>query len=326
MFRWTLALKGVAMGIAEAIPGVSGGTIAFISGIYEELLSTIRSIHPANLRILFKKPRAFWLAINGPFLSTLLIGMALGLSFGVILISALLTTHKHLLWSLFFGVVLSSVVYMSRDIQWNIRAILIGLIFAILSYWLTILEPGQGSGQLWYFFLAGVVAISALMLPGVSGSFMLLLLGLYDTVIHAVKNTLTTLNPGKDLSMLVLFSLGLITGLFSFARVLGFLFRKYHNQTMAAMIGVLLGSLSKLWPYKLIENVIDMETGEIIHIGRVFLEEPAKYKILTETNIGPAKYSMEADPQIVFSVLLVVFGFGLVGWLMSRDPARNIQD
>lgn len=311
------------MGVAEAIPGVSGGTIAFITGIYEELLSTIKSFTPTNIKLAFSNPKAFWVSINGPFLVMLFLGMAFGLSIGVIVISSLLETHKPLLWAVFFGIVVASVIFMGRDVKWNAKAIALGVLFALVSYGLTLLNPAQGSNQLLYVFMAGCIAISALMLPGISGSFMLLLLGLYDAIIHAVKNMITTLSFGEDFWMILVFSLGLIVGLFSFARVLSFLFRDYHNLTMASMIGVLLGSLNKLWPYKEINTAFDKETGLIESVHQVRLTDPDRYKVVTESNLTPGEYAMFESPQTLIVILLATAGFVLVWWMMRHDPIKE---
>jgi len=202
----SLLLKGAAMGIAEAIPGVSGGTIAFITGIYEELLRTIKSFTPSGLLQLFKDPRAGWQTLNGTFLFWLLLGMAAGIVVGVFGISHLIEHHQILLWAFFFGLVLASAAYFAIDINWNLYYTILAIAGATLAYGMTQFLPAQGSENPLYLIMSGILAISALMLPGLSGSFILLLLGLYQTVIGGVKGILS--GDLSKLSVVGFFSVG----------------------------------------------------------------------------------------------------------------------
>jgi len=317
-----LILKGAAMGIAEAIPGVSGGTLAFITGIYEELLETIKGITPQNLKLIFTDRKAFWKAVNGPFLLMLLIGMGGGLIFGVLVISHLLETQKEILWALFFGLVLASAYFLGKDVKWGSQAIILAVLGGILSYIITTFAPVSGSTHPVYLFLSGCIAVSALMLPGISGSFILLILGLYDVVI----NTLKALISEQDLSgfgTLFIFGLGVLTGLFTFARVLSWLFKKYSNGTMAVMIGILIGSLNKLWPWKRIDTAFNKETGEISEINNIMLPDRELYKIVTESNLMPNVYANMGDNKLISVVLAFIVGMIIVA-LLFRFSNKNV--
>jgi putative membrane protein len=322
MIKISLILKGFVMGIAEAIPGVSGGTIAFIAGIYEELIETIKSFTPANIKLIFTNPKGFWQAINGPFLMNLLLGMGGGLVFGVFVISHLLETQGILLWSFFFGLVLASAIYLARGVKWSMPAIILLLVGTGISYIITTLSPSSGSDNPLYLFLAGSIAISALMLPGISGSFMLLLFGLYHTIIFTVKDLLSGHLSTGHLVTLGSFALGALFGLFSFARVLSYLFKHYAAWTMAFLIGILLGSLNKLWPWKLITNALNKETALIESIGDIRLPDTEAYKILTESNILPNKFASYSDPMLMGAIVFFILGMGIVALIDRLDASR----
>ena len=317
-----LAMKGAAMGIAEAIPGVSGGTIAFITGIYEELINTIKSITPSNLKLILHDRRAFWVAINGNFLLWLLVGMVIGLGFGIFIISHLLEHHQSLLWAGFFGLVFASIFLLGKDIQWSPRLTLFAIIGALFAYYISSLTPSSGSDNALYIIMAGMIAISALMLPGVSGSFMLLLLGLYSTIVNGLKSLITDQDL-THLKPIVLFSIGALFGLFSFARLLSYLFKTYRSTTMATMIGVLIGSLSKLWPWKRITQVFDKSLDRIIPFDGNRLTDESAFKIITEQNILPGTYASYEDPRILLVLISFVLGILIVYFLGKLSPPES---
>lgn len=240
----TLLFKGVAMGAADVVPGVSGGTIAFISGIYEELLSTISSIKPALLKPLLQgKFKTFWKEINGGFLAPLLAGIAISVLSLAKVISWMLENEPVLLWSFFFGLVLASIFLVGKQVErWNIGSIAAFILGAGFAFWITLLPPLAPSTSLWFLFISGAIAICAMILPGISGSFILLILGSYKIVIDAVK--------GFEIKEIIVFAAGCLVGLLSFSRLLKWLFAKFQNTTIAVLTGFLLGSLNKLWPWK----------------------------------------------------------------------------
>lgn len=305
------------MGMAEAIPGVSGGTIAFITGIYRELIDTIRSITPANLRLLFSDFPLFWERVNGRFLLTLLAGMGAGIVFGVLVLTHFLETQQVILWAFFSGLVIASAVYLSRSIKWSLYELGCFVLGAILTYMISTLVPTTGSDNLLYVFLAGAVSVSALMLPGVSGSFMLVLFGLYHTVMYNVKDLLKGEITGEHIAFFASFVGGLLIGLFSFARVLSYLFRKFPQATMAALTGVLLGSLPKIWPWKIITSIMDKTTGASADYRDIALPAGDTHKILTELNVMPSAYSSFAEPQVLAAIIAFVVGIAVVA-ILSR--------
>jgi putative membrane protein len=247
----TIILKGIAMGIAEAIPGVSGGTIAFITGIYERLLLAIGKIlGPEVIGELRKEGvAAAWRAADGGFILQLGIGMVGGLILAVVGITELLVHYPPVVWAFFFGLIISSAIYIGRQItQWGIGPIVLLVAGVIIAYFLTTINPMAGSSSLIFVFIAGAIAISALILPGISGSFILLLLGMYTVVFSAVRDLLGG-ELGK-IQIVIVFGLGCLVGLALFSRLLTYTFKTFPNQTLAILTGFMVGSLNKLWPWR----------------------------------------------------------------------------
>lgn len=240
----TLFLKGIAMGAADVVPGVSGGTIAFITGIYHELLDSIRRINIESLRILLQQgPKAAWQAINGTFLLTLGSGIVFALFSLARLLHYVLLQYPEFLWAFFFGLIVASCWHIGRTIpQWQwpqVSALLIG---CGLAAGISLLSPSSVEPTTWLLFLAGSIAICAMILPGISGSFILLLMGLYEPVLAAVKQL--------DISVLVVFASGAIVGLMVFSRILSWLLAHYRTTMFALLTGFMAGSLVKVWPWK----------------------------------------------------------------------------
>lgn len=252
-----LSLKGMAMGAADVVPGVSGGTIAFISGIYEELLETISSVNLNALKILKNEGvKAAWKAINGNFIVALFLGIGISIVSLAKVISYLLESHPIMIWSFFFGLVVASVFYVGKQVKkWNISGVISLLIGTTVAYYVTILPPMSSSGESWFIFVSGMIAICAMILPGISGSFILLILGSYQTILGAVKD--------KDIMTIAIFMGGCIIGLLSFSRLLKWMFSKFHDLTVALLTGFLIGSLNKLWPWKQTLEVFVKHAGEV---------------------------------------------------------------
>lgn len=251
------------MGIAEVIPGVSGGTIAFITGIYERLLNAIKAFNPSLIKT-FRTGgfKAVLQAIDALFLLKLFIGMGVGFGFGLFVITHLLETHPILIWSFFFGLILASIPLVAKQIRtFDWKGIILLIIGAVFVYWITIAAPSQGSESLVFVFISGALAVSALMLPGLSGSFVLLLLGMYTVIMPNIKAFIKA--PfGENTMMLVSFGAGMLVGLFTFARVLTWTFKKYHDQTLALLTGFLIGSLNKVWPWQEVLSTRVSSSGE----------------------------------------------------------------
>lgn len=282
-------LRGMLMGAADIVPGVSGGTMAFITGIYQRLLLAITAFDIGLLRLLARgELGAAWRAVDGAFLAALLAGIGASVFSLARLISALLENHALLLWSFFFGLILASAVVLLRHVgRWGIGAVL-GLVAGVAAAAFVGLSPafafpGGPAG----FFFAGFIAICAMILPGISGSFILVLVGMYAKVLSAVKSL--------DLLPLALFCLGAGAGLLAFSRVLRYLLERFHAATLATLTGFLIGSLPVVWPWKL--NSLD--------------EVPAR-------PVSPSDYAASvADSSVVACVLLVGVGFAAV-WLLER--------
>ncbi len=279
------------MGAADVVPGVSGGTIAFISGIYEELLDSISSVNFTTLKLLKTHGiKAFWKAINGNFLVSLLLGIFISILSLAKLISWLLEHKPILVWSFFFGLVLASILYIGKQItKWNSITITGLLVGAGLAYYVTTLQPliSENSSPL-FLFLAGAIAICAMILPGISGAFILVLLGAYKPVLDAIHN--------RDFKLIAILASGAIVGLLSFSKLLKWLFNHYKNYTLAVLTGFILGSLNKIWPWK------QTLTWRVNSHG---IKVP-----FNEQSTSP--FSFEGDSQLAMAILLSIVGFALI--------------
>ena len=286
-----ISLKGMAMGAADVVPGVSGGTIAFISGIYEELLNSISSFKFSLINVLKNEGiKVVWKKINGSFLLALFIGICFSVLSLAKLIENLLENHPILIWSFFFGLVLASIIYIAKQIKlWNIKCYLYLIFGLIFAYYITTLNPviTQNSSP-WFLFLAGMIAICAMILPGISGSFILVLLGAYKPILNAINT--------KDFFSIIIFMAGAVLGLLTFSRVLKWLFSTYKNYTLALLIGFIAGSLNKIWPWK---ETISWRTNS------KGIEVP-----FTTTSVSP--FSFDGDSRLLMAGLLAIIGFGLI--------------
>lgn len=319
MSKLGLVARGLAMGVAEVIPGVSGGTIAFITGIYEELIQSIKAVGPEAVNG-WKAGgvKGLWLAVNGDFLLWLLTGMAVGLGVGVFGVTYLMEVYPEPLWAFFFGLILASAIYIAKQIEhWNATKLVAIVVGAAVAYGITTISPAEGSLSPVYVFCSGTIAISALMLPGISGSFMLLIMGMYTLIIPLLKDTLRTFDPA-GLSTIAIFVAGCLVGMVTFSRLLSWLFQKYKHVTFAVLTGFLIGALSKVWPWRSITAVLDKDTGTIVSISdQSQLLQMGKdgYKVLSEVNTAP-------DAYLLPCVVLFAVGIGLV-FLLDRLDASH---
>lgn len=314
-----LVFKGMAMGIAEVIPGVSGGTIAFITNIYERLLNSIKSIDKEFVRKVLKfKLLDAWRHIDGPqFLFFLLLGMGAGLVSGVFGITHLLEKYPEELWGFFFGLIIASAIYIGGKVEkWNALRVVTLMVGIAFAFTVTMLAPSQGSTSLFYVFCCGAIAISALILPGISGSFILLLMGMYAVVIQALKRLLSAFNF-DDLTLIAVFACGCIIGLLTFARLMSWLFKTHGDQTLAILTGVMLGSLNKIWPWRIAQSWVD-DAGNILTSAPALLDE---VKVLSEQNVLPTNYP--TDPNTLVVLLCAVLGFSIVFVLERVVPAKS---
>lgn len=282
-----LVLKGMGMGAADVVPGVSGGTIAFIVGIYEELINSIKSINGQTLKMLFTgKVAAFWHAINANFLLSIVFGIAISIFSLAKLITYLLVYHPILVWAFFFGLVLASTWFVSKDVQkWNWKTAVSFIIGTALAYYITVATPAQTPTNLFFIFLCGAIAICAMILPGISGSFILVLLGKYFYIMEAVKTF--------NIPVMLVFISGAAIGITTFSRVLSFALRRFHDTTIAVLAGFMLGSLNKVWPWK--------ETLQ------TYTDSHGAIRPLVEANILPNQLVWEAVGLMILGFFLVYF-------------------
>lgn len=282
-----IALKGVAMGAADAVPGVSGGTIAFISGIYEELIATISNINIKLFKTLFKEGVvAFWKAVNGNFILALFSGILVSFVSFMKLAKYLLEYHPILIWSFFFGLIIASIYFVGKQItKWNFGVVIALIIGAAIAFFISTLPSMESNTSSYFLFIAGAIAICAMILPGISGSFILIILGAYKTLSNAIHDA--------DLKKIIIFALGALVGLLSFSHVLKWLFKNYHNITLALLTGFIFGSLNKVWPWK--------------HTLSWYTNSKGIKTPLLQESISPFAY--QGDSKLMFAVLLILLGF-----------------
>lgn len=299
-----ISLRGVAMGAADVVPGVSGGTVAFITGIYEELLNSIRAITPSTVKLLFTEGvAAFWVRINGSFLLALVAGIGFSIFSLARAISYALEAHPILVWSFFFGLILYSAWFVGRRIGHWTPSHFVGLLIGTgVAWWITVLSPAEAALTPLNIFLAGALAICAMILPGISGSFILLLLGMYTHVIGAIK--------GLDLALLGLFVAGCLVGLLSFSHILGWLLDRYHWGTLSVLTGFMIGSLNKIWPWKETLSWRTNSDGEQVP--------------LMQSNVLPAEYAeISGEPSMLLGgVICMLAGIALV-WSIEHIADRS---
>lgn len=275
------------MGAADAVPGVSGGTIAFISGIYEELISTISNIRLELFEILFKQGFSkFWKALNGNFLLALLTGIIISFVSFMRLAKFLLENYPILIWSFFFGLIVASIYFVGKQItKWSAAIFFVLAIGAVAAFYISKLPSMANTENHWFLFLAGAIAICAMILPGISGSFILIILGAYKTLSDALHDF--------DFKKIAIFATGAIIGLLSFSHILKWLFKHYHNQTLAVLTGFILGSLNKVWPWK---KTLTWHTNT----------EGMKIPLIQES-VSP--FAFDGDPKLLYAIVLMTIGF-----------------
>lgn len=289
-----LSLKGMGMGAADVVPGVSGGTIAFITGIYEELINTIKSVNITALKLLLQfRIKEFWGAINGNFLVALITGIIISFLTLAKGIKFLLANHPILIWSFFFGLIVASAIVVAQSIEkWNLRSIIAVFLGIAIAYWVTVVTPAETTTAYWFLFLSGALAICAMILPGISGAFILLLLGKYEYILNALSTF--------KLDAILVVGVGAVVGLLSFSNLLSWLLKRYHNMTIALLSGFMIGSLNKVWPWK--------ETLS------TFTDRHGAVKPLLQQNILPGTYEQlnQHSAQLIWALALAVAGFLLI--------------
>lgn len=269
------------MGCADLIPGVSGGTIALITGIYEELINSIRSVDARALRLLLSlKLKDLWLHINGPFLMHVFAGIFLSVFSLSSLITYLLNDHPIPLWSFFFGLILISAFYVMPK-KMNLVSFVCVILGTLSAYLITSLTPAATSEQLWFVFVSGAIAICAMILPGISGSFILILLAKYEFILSAINSF--------DFKVILIFGSGCVVGLLSFSKLIHWLLQNHKSYIMASLAGFMLGSLNKIWPWKLESDI-------------------------SFTNLSPVQYAQSTgdSSQLILAITFCLVGGGIV--------------
>jgi len=298
-----LTLKGMAMGAADVVPGVSGGTIAFISGIYEELITSINNINFKAIGILRKEGlKAAWNHVNGTFFVFLLSGIGISILSLSKLVLYLLAEHPILIWSFFFGLVVASSWLVSRSVnKWNAGTVLTLIIGIIIAFFISSTQTVAAGASGWYIFLSGAIAICAMILPGISGSFILVLMGSYHIILNALHD--------KNLTLIGLFAAGCLVGILSFARLLKFLFSKFKEITVSLLTGFMIGSLYKVWPWK-------------VNVGSapVVVHSDGREDWMT-TNVLPTNF--DGDPLIWQAIVCLLVGFLLIVVLERIAPKEK---
>ncbi|CAH9059526.1 hypothetical protein PSECIP111951_03094 [Pseudoalteromonas holothuriae] len=282
------------MGAADVVPGVSGGTIAFITGIYTRFLHALKSFDLEALGILQKSGlKAFWTHVDGAFLLTVFAGLITSAVSLAKLITYLLANHQLLVWSFFFGLIVASFVHVAKQVtHWRWPTVFSCIVGAVAAFAITTIAPTEAQPHWWMFFISGMIAICAMILPGISGSFILLLLGMYGHVLSAVTE--------KELLLVGLFVMGCAVGLMIFSRFLSWLLDKYQQVTFSLLAGFLLGSLNLLWPWKTVLSTYTNSHG---------LEKP-----LLQQNVSPIEFASVTGlaPQTGTCIALAIAGLLLI--------------
>ncbi len=292
--HFLLVLRGMAMGAVNVVPGVSGGTIALITGIYEELILSIKSFNAGLFRTLYKKGiMAAWKKVNGNFLAAVIFGILISIVSLVRLLSWLFEHHAMLVWAFFFGLIVGSAIYIGGKIRrWSYLSVSFLIIGTLTAYYITIATPATGTDKLWFIFLSGSIAFCSLVLPGISGAFILALLGKYEYMVNAVRDW--------EMLVITVFGIGGVAGVIAFSNLIGWLLKKHPNATLALLSGFMIGSLNKLWPWKKVLETRLTSSGEEVP----FLEQ----------SISPWQYAAMTgeDPGVLPVVLLALTGVACI--------------
>ena len=303
-----LYLKGMLMGAADLVPGVSGGTIALITGIYKELLESINSISLSNLKLWKQQGlKSVWGKINGPFLIAVFGGILSSILLLSRLLEWLIENHPLVLWSFFFGLLIASIIYLFRaELSFSMLNVLYVCFGAVISFLVTKLNGGANQSSLWYLFLSGFIGISAMILPGLSGAYILVVMGVYQTVLSNVRiaqDLIFNFDQTQFIntaSILGVFILGILVGIKVFAKFLSWLLNHYPQRSIAVLVGLMIGALHKVWPW---QNTVADSVKE---------------------NLAVLPYEYNGDPQILIVITWMLIGFGIL-FLIERSKTLLTQ-
>ena len=327
-----LVVKGLAMGAANKVPGVSGGVVAFVAGFYEEFIYSLQRVNKTAFKFLFSgRFRSFYDYINGRFLFLLFFGMIISFFSVSKLLDYLLVHYQLYVWSTFFGMILGSIYYINKDFKdWNVKTITAIFIGAAVGISISFLDPAKENDNLFFVFFCGIISVSGMTLPGFSGSFILILLGnyvlllvdavnaLYDSIANILSGDFEFINDSKrirNLKVLSVFTLGSVTGLVTLSHLLNYILKHYKNITLATIIGFIIGSLGVVWPWKKTICKLD-ETGTVLldSTGSPIIEN---YK----------RFIPELSVETYIAIAYIIFGISIVlalEWYGKQTEHSNI--
>ena len=282
------AVKGACMGAADVIPGVSGGTIAFIMGIYDKFVASLAAINAEAVKLFFTgKFKEFWRHINGGFLLSLVVGIGVSVISLATVMQTLLSDFPIQTWAFFFGLIVASSIFILRGISgWGLREILFLIGGILLGVTICTLSPTQTPDALWFIFLSGAIAICAMILPGISGSFILLILGKYQYILGAVSDLVAGQNIAGNLLIIGVFAIGAVVGILSFSKFLHWLLSRWHKQALIILAGFIIGSLVKIWPWNNPEAIAQTELTGSLHIGSAIIIALRGFSLVTGIEIA----------------------------------------
>ena len=316
-----VAVKGACMGAADVIPGVSGGTIAFITGIYDDLLASINAIDSTAVKLFFTgKFKEFWKYINGGFLASLFCGILFSVMTLAGIMQYLLEHHPIQTWAFFFGLIVASSIFILRGIKgWNLKAVLFLVLGVILGVTVCTLSPTTTPDALWFIFISGAIAICAMILPGISGSFILLILGKYQYIMSAITGLTSGEAIGESIVVLGVFAVGAACGILSFSRFLHWLLGRFHKETLITLAGFIIGSLVKVWPWNDKSAIVQAQFPEAAALANGPITRLAR-ELYREYY---SKIDMQIESAIIFALIgfCLVTGIEIVGKMISKKKA-----
>ena len=301
-----ITVKGACMGAADVIPGVSGGTIAFIMGIYDEFVGSIARIDTEAVKMLLSgRIRDFWKHINGNFLVSIICGIGLSVIALAGLMQMLLSDYPIQTWAFFFGLIVASSIFILRGISgWKLREALFLIFGFVLGIVVCTLSPTQTPDALWFIFLSGAIAICAMILPGISGSFILLILGKYQYIMGVITDLVSGVDLGRNLLIIGVFGIGAVVGILSFSKLLHWLLARWNKETLIVLAGFIIGSLVKVWPWSNAEAIVTSQFPELAAMAET-LPDGIPAEIVNQ-------YMGSADLHITGAVIFALIGFSLV--------------
>ena len=301
-----ITVKGACMGAADVIPGVSGGTIAFIMGIYDEFVGSIARIDAEAVKMLLSgRIRDFWKHINGNFLVSIICGIGLSVIALAGLMQMLLSDYPIQTWAFFFGLIVASSIFILRGISgWKLREALFLVFGIVLGIVVCTLSPTQTPDALWFIFLSGAIAICAMILPGISGSFILLILGKYQYIMGVITDLVSGVDLGRNLLIIGVFGIGAVVGILGFSKFLHWLLARWNKETLIVLAGFIIGSLVKVWPWSNAEAIVTSQFPELAAMAET-LPDGIPAEIVNQ-------YMGSADLHITGAVIFALIGFSLV--------------